>query len=201
MVTFTRLLSGSSAIVISPLKSVKRPLVLATTRWRTVNCAAECDASMLNVPTSGMSRPLKLRLVTWGAVAVMVGFSSSSCLCKQLYLKIVAYASTSSYNLVVDPVLHDERITSLGLFLEAHDAVRRALDAGGAAPANFEILLRLARSEGQRLRMADLAGQTGLTPSGLSRAVDRLVADGLVERASCPTDARGFYAQLTPKGN
>jgi DNA-binding MarR family transcriptional regulator len=101
----------------------------------------------------------------------------------------------------VDPVLHDERITSLGLFLEAHDAVRRALDATGAAPANFEILLRLARSDGQRLRMADLAGQTGLTPSGLSRAVDRLVADGLVERASCPTDARGFYAQLTPKGN
>jgi DNA-binding MarR family transcriptional regulator len=49
--------------------------------------------------------------------------------------------------------------------------------------------------------MADLAGQTGLTPSGLSRAVDRLVADRLVERASCPTDARGFYAQLTPKGN
>jgi DNA-binding MarR family transcriptional regulator len=100
----------------------------------------------------------------------------------------------------VDPVLHDERITSVGLFIEAYDALRRALE-DDAIPANFGILLRIARSEDQRLRMADLAGQTGLSPSGLSRAVDRLVADGLVERASCPEDARGAYAQLTAKGN
>jgi DNA-binding MarR family transcriptional regulator len=102
----------------------------------------------------------------------------------------------------MDPVIHDERITSVGLFIEAHGALLRALErASGPMPANFEILLRLARSDGQRLRMADLAGQSGLTPSGLSRAVDRLAADGLIERASCPEDARGAYAQLTAKGN
>jgi MarR family 2-MHQ and catechol resistance regulon transcriptional repressor len=100
----------------------------------------------------------------------------------------------------MDPVLHDERITAVGLFIEAHDALRRELERA-ALPANFEILLRLARSEGQRLRMADLAGQSGLTPSGLSRAIDRLAAEGLVERANCPEDARGAYAQLTGKGN
>jgi DNA-binding MarR family transcriptional regulator len=105
----------------------------------------------------------------------------------------------------MDPVLSDERITSVGLFIEAHAALARALERAsqnwGGMPTNFEVLMRLARSEGQRLRMADLAAQTGLTPSGVSRAVDRLSADGLVTRVSCPSDARGAFAQLTPKGN
>lgn len=105
----------------------------------------------------------------------------------------------------MDAVLRDDRITSVGLFFEAHAAVRRALDRAaerwGGTPANFEVLLRLARSDGQRLRMADLAAQCGLTPSGLSRAVDRLTADGLVDRVACEKDARGWYAQLTPKGS
>ncbi|HVT77155.1 MAG TPA: MarR family transcriptional regulator [Acidimicrobiales bacterium] len=100
----------------------------------------------------------------------------------------------------MDPVLHDERITAVGLFIEAYDALMRALD-DASVPANFGILLRLGRSEGQRLRMSDLAAQTGLSPSGLSRAIDRLSAEGLVERTTCPEDARGAFAQLTPKGN
>lgn len=105
----------------------------------------------------------------------------------------------------MDPVLRDERLTTIGLFIEAGSAVTDALERAstewGGMPANFEILMRLARSEGQRLRMTDLAAQCGLTPSGVSRAVDRLVADGLVVRANCPTDARGYHAELTPKGN
>ncbi|MDP1792866.1 MAG: MarR family transcriptional regulator [Acidimicrobiales bacterium] len=105
----------------------------------------------------------------------------------------------------MDPVLTDERLTAIGLFIEASTAVRHALERAsaewGGMPANFEILMRLARSDAQRLRMADLAAQCGLSPSGVSRAVDRLVADGLVVRASCPTDARGMHAELTPKGN
>jgi MarR family transcriptional regulator, 2-MHQ and catechol-resistance regulon repressor len=115
---------------------------------------------------------------------------------------VFAHANNSlRYNFFVDPILQDERITAVGLFIEAHAALTRALTARGDVPANFEILLRLARSDGQRLRMTDLAAQAGLTPSGLSRAVDRLVAEGLVERASCPEDARGAYAHLTAKGN
>ena len=105
----------------------------------------------------------------------------------------------------MDPVLRDERLTAVGLLFEATAAVQHALEREssdwGGMPANFEILMRLARSEDQRLRMTDLAAQCGLTPSGLSRAVDRLEADGLVGRASCPTDARGTHAELTPKGN
>jgi len=105
----------------------------------------------------------------------------------------------------VDPVLSDSRITTYGLFREASsalsDALGRASDEWGGMPPSFDILLRLARSEGQRLRMTDLAAQCGLSPSGLSRAVDRLSADGLVRRASCPDDARGAFAELTRQGD
>ena len=38
------------------------------------------------------------------------------------------------------------------------------------------------------------------TPSGLTRAVDRLHQQGLVTRRSCPDDRRGSFAQLTPAG-
>jgi len=106
----------------------------------------------------------------------------------------------------VDPVLKDERITAFGLLLEATTATRNALQIRadsrwGGMPANYEVLMRLARSDDQRLRMTDLAAQCGLSPSGVSRAVDRLAQDGLVRRASCPEDARGQYAEVTPKGD
>jgi DNA-binding MarR family transcriptional regulator len=101
----------------------------------------------------------------------------------------------------VDPVLRDERITSFGLLLEATSALRGALDRRHQMPQSYEILMRLARTDGQRLRMTDLAAQCGLSPSGASRAVDRLAEDGLVRRVSCPEDARVAYAEITAKGN
>ncbi|MEY2424464.1 MAG: hypothetical protein QOI61_36 [Actinomycetota bacterium] len=104
----------------------------------------------------------------------------------------------------VDPVLSDERITAVGLLFEATNAVRSALECAagswGGMPGSHEVLLRLARSEHQRLRMTDLAAQCGLSPSGVSRAVDRLAAEGLVKREHCQLDARGAFAVLTPKG-
>ncbi len=50
------------------------------------------------------------------------------------------------------------------------------------------------------MRMVDLASQTGLSPSGLTRSVDRLVAERLVCRERCPGDHRGAYAVLTREG-
>ena len=48
--------------------------------------------------------------------------------------------------------------------------------------------------------MSNLAAQTTLSASGLTRAVDRLEASGLVEREACPSDRRGSFAVLTPAG-
>jgi len=48
--------------------------------------------------------------------------------------------------------------------------------------------------------MSDLAAQTDLTPSGLTRAVDRLSEAGLVRREACREDRRGAFAALTGSG-
>lgn len=102
-------------------------------------------------------------------------------------------------------LLDDERLTLAGLFAESFTAVRSQLDRSlrsecGLPVASFELLLRLARSPDRRLRMSDLADQTHLTPSGLTRAIDRLDEADLVERVACPSDRRGAYAALTPHG-
>jgi len=87
--------------------------------------------------------------------------------------------------------------TSSGLRRELAPPLERELGVGGQA---FEILIRLGRSDGGRLRMSDLAAQTGLTPSGLTRAIDRLAAAGFVAREMCPSDRRGAFALLTELG-
>jgi DNA-binding MarR family transcriptional regulator len=48
--------------------------------------------------------------------------------------------------------------------------------------------------------MSALAERTMLTRSGITRLVDGLVGSGLVERVSCPSDARVSYARLTDAG-
>ncbi|MET0772606.1 MAG: MarR family transcriptional regulator [Candidatus Limnocylindrales bacterium] len=62
------------------------------------------------------------------------------------------------------------------------------------------VLLPLSLAGDHRLRMHELADRSHLTRSGLTRRVDRLVADGWVERVYCDTDRRGAYAQLTDRG-
>ena len=103
-----------------------------------------------------------------------------------------------------EPAEH-KLLTTIGLFMEAHAGLvatfeHRLAEQGAVTGQSFEILLRLVRSEGHRLRMSDLAAQTTLTASGLTRAVDRLERDGLVRRESCPTDRRVSYAVLTEDG-
>jgi len=99
----------------------------------------------------------------------------------------------------------DERLTTMGLLFESSAGMRRlfhrqAGQSGTTANQSFDILIRLARSNQNELRMSELAAQASLTPSGLTRAVDRLQQQGLVNRRSCPDDRRGSFAQLTPAG-
>jgi DNA-binding MarR family transcriptional regulator len=64
----------------------------------------------------------------------------------------------------------------------------------------YDVLLRLAGAPERALRMTDLAERVGLSPSGLTRLVDRLVAKGLVRRAPDPNDGRVALARLTDAG-
>src|SRR5215211_6576714 len=90
-------------------------------------------------------------------------------------------------------------------FLQTHAVLARELDAElraahGLLLTDFEILLWLANRPSERMRMAALADTVLLSPSGLSRAVERLATRGLVQRIPCSEDRRGSYAALTESG-
>ena len=101
-------------------------------------------------------------------------------------------------------LLSDPRITAAGLLAEASSGLTAKtmaqLNEHGLGQVDFDVLIRLARSPGQQLRMSDLAAQTGLSTSGITRVVDRLERDGLVERRACPTDRRGSFTAITKTG-
>ena len=99
----------------------------------------------------------------------------------------------------------DPRLLPWIAFIRAHAAVSRALAAEleqeqALSLADYDALVQLAIADGRRLRMNELAERLVLTRSGVSRLVDRLEVDGYVERAACPTDARGAFAALTNRG-
>ena len=100
--------------------------------------------------------------------------------------------------------LDDPRFTAVGLFAEAYTGLTNRFAAQfeqhRLSPVEFEVLLRLARSPDHRLRMTDLAGQTSLSTSGVTRVVDRMDRDGLVRREACASDCRSSYAVLTDNG-
>jgi DNA-binding MarR family transcriptional regulator len=64
----------------------------------------------------------------------------------------------------------------------------------------FEVLERLASTEGDQCRMAELTDATHLSQSALSRLVGRLESEGLVTRAICSDDRRGIFAHITDEG-
>ncbi len=105
----------------------------------------------------------------------------------------------------MSPMSSPDPITLTGLVFESATGLRRAVEpsldclCGPSAPW-FEVMIRLARTPGGRLRMSDLAAQSSLTPSGLTRAVDRLVEMQLVSREACSADRRGSFAALTERG-
>jgi DNA-binding MarR family transcriptional regulator len=104
-----------------------------------------------------------------------------------------------------DASLTDRELRAWRGMLRAHAALTKALDAQleaahGLPLTSYEVLMYLADAEDQRMRMCDLATSVIISRSGLTRLVDRLEREGLIERVSCSTDARGAFAKLTPTG-
>jgi DNA-binding MarR family transcriptional regulator len=103
------------------------------------------------------------------------------------------------------PALTDRELAVWRTFLRAHASITRRLEHDLLAEhdlplASYDVLVQLAEAPGGRLRMTDLADRVLLSRSGLTRLVDRLAADGLVERQSCPSDARGTFTVITDAG-
>lgn len=101
--------------------------------------------------------------------------------------------------------LTDEEAAAWVGFLRSHATLVRELDASlmeahGLPLSSYEVLLRLSREPEGMQRMSDLADAVWLSRSGITRLIDRLERDGLVERRACPSDARGSFAAITPAG-
>ncbi len=97
------------------------------------------------------------------------------------------------------------RLAAWRAFLRAHarvvEAIERDLAEAGTRPLSwYDVLVALSEAPERRLRMHELADAVRLSPSGLSRLVDRLEARGLLERQPCSDDRRCQFAVLTGSG-
>jgi DNA-binding MarR family transcriptional regulator len=101
--------------------------------------------------------------------------------------------------------LSDTELRAWQALLHAHHDITKKLDADlrrehGLSFDSYDVLLRLARAAGGALRMTDLADRVMVPRSTLTRRVDRLVEQGLVERERPTADARTMLTRLTRQG-
>ncbi len=89
--------------------------------------------------------------------------------------------------------------------IRLREAVMREIDRrlhhhGLISLADYGVLITLVTARGLRLRMSDLGARRMLTPSGITRVVVRLEAQGFVRREPDPADGRAAFAALTRPG-
>ena len=102
-------------------------------------------------------------------------------------------------------LLNRDELAAWRGFLRVHAALFRELDGELQAEHNlplssYEVLLTLHGAPGGEMRMSEIADSVLLSRSGLTRLVDRLERDGLLERRECTTDKRGANAAITEEG-
>jgi DNA-binding MarR family transcriptional regulator len=80
--------------------------------------------------------------------------------------------------------------------------VEAVLKQAGLPPLRwYDVLLELHRAEPDGLRQFEIGEAVLLNKYNVSRLLDRLEREGLIERYACETDGRGAQVQITPSGN
>jgi len=90
-------------------------------------------------------------------------------------------------------------------FLRSHSRITGylsvELEGGhGLTVREFEVLLKLDVAGRKGLRITELADRVYLTPSGLSRLIDRMEERGFVQRATDAADQRANTVTMTREG-
>ena len=90
-------------------------------------------------------------------------------------------------------------------FLRAHASIVKKLDAElqakhGLPLSSYDVLVQLSLAPDGRMQMYQLADAVHLSRSALTRAVDRLERQGLLERSRGTTDSRQVFAAITERG-
>jgi DNA-binding MarR family transcriptional regulator len=101
--------------------------------------------------------------------------------------------------------LDDEQLATWRAFLNAHARMTRAIgrelaEAGLPDLAWYDLLWTLYRRPGRSLRVKELADAVVLSPTAMSRFVDRVEAAGCVRREPDPEDRRALQVTLTNEG-
>ena len=96
-------------------------------------------------------------------------------------------------------------VEALGHLLGAHATLTgqlsaRLVEEHGLTLSEYEVLFLLSRETDHAMRRIDLSREVRLSPSGITRMLDRLQTTGLVEKGACAQDARVTYAVLTDAG-
>src|SRR5919204_2635166 len=99
----------------------------------------------------------------------------------------------------------DEQLATWRAFLNAHARVTRAISRDLAAAGLpdlswYDLLWALRRQPRRRLRVNELAREVVLSPTAMSRFVDRAEAAGVVRREPDPDDRRALQIALTDEG-
>jgi DNA-binding MarR family transcriptional regulator len=101
--------------------------------------------------------------------------------------------------------LDDDAIATWRAFLNAHAHVTRRISADLAAAGLpdlswYDLLWALNRQPERRLRVNELAREVVLSPTAMSRFVDRVERAGCVRREPDPADRRALQVVLTDDG-
>jgi len=72
--------------------------------------------------------------------------------------------------------------------------------SAGLSRARYNILRLLYQAEHRRLLMGDFAEWMNVSPTNITKLIDTLVADGLVQRVTHEIDKRKTWAELTDAG-
>ena len=96
-------------------------------------------------------------------------------------------------------------VVALARLIGAHADLSRELSAQlverhGLALSEYEVMLLLSRAPERAMRRVDLSREVRLSPSGVTRMLDRLEVTGMVEKRACASDGRVSYAALTDAG-
>ena len=99
----------------------------------------------------------------------------------------------------------DDALGAWRAFLTAHAHVTRAIsrdlaDAGLPDLTWYDLLWALYRQPERRLRVNELAREVVLSPTAMSRFVDRVEAAGCVRREPDPADRRALQVAITDEG-
>jgi DNA-binding MarR family transcriptional regulator len=89
----------------------------------------------------------------------------------------------------------------LTTYLRVLDQIQEKLSTAKLPPLEwYDVLWELKDAPEHRLRLSELADRVLLSRSNLTRLLDRLEKNGLLQREPCPTDRRGTFAVLTEAG-